>query len=85
MLIYFSVRACIMHTAQCLGLIIDINKIQIYFKSRLLVHNNHEAEAQRSYAHTALNDKAEREHTHNSFGPLPHGYCERKHIKYYYF
>ena len=26
----------------------------------------------------ALNYKTEREHTRNSLGPLPQGYCERK-------
>ena len=26
----------------------------------------------------ALNEKTEREHTRNSFGLLPQGYCERK-------
>ena len=37
-----------------------------------------EAEAQRSCAHAALNDKTEREHARNYFGFLPQGYCEQK-------
>jgi len=46
--------------------------------SRFFVHNNPEAEAQRSlYAHAALNEKTEREYARNSFGLLPQGYCER--------
>ena len=36
------------------------------------VNNNPEAEAQRSYAHVALNDKTEREHA-----PTPLGFCLR--------
>ena len=48
--------------------------------SFFLVHKNPEAEAQWSSAQAALNYKTEREreHTHTSFWPLPHGYCERK-------
>ena len=42
------------------------------------IHNNPEAEAQRSYAHAALNDKTEGEYARNSFRFLPQGYCERK-------
>ena len=48
----------------------------------LMVHNNFEAEVQRSYAHAALNHKTEREHARNSFGLLPQGYCELKTPKY---
>ena len=39
------------------------------------VHNNLEAEAQRS---SKLNDKTKIEHVHTSFGLLPEGYCEQK-------
>ena len=42
------------------------------------VQNNPEAEAQKSYAHAALNGKTERKHTQNFFGLQPQGYCERK-------
>ena len=45
------------------------------------VHNNPEAEAQRGPVQAALNYKTEREHTSNSFGLLPQGYCERKTLK----
>ena len=44
----------------------------------VFVHNNPEAEAQRSYAHAALNDKTEREHARNSCGLLVQCYCEQK-------
>ena len=51
-------------------------KIQEFY-----VHNNPEAEAQRSYAHAALNYKTKSEHARNSFRLLPQGYCERKTLK----
>ena len=50
-------------------------KIQGFF-----VHSNPEAAAHRSYAHAALNYKAEKEHTSNSIGPLPQDYYERKNL-----
>ena len=45
------------------------------------VHNNPEAEAQRTSVQTALNNKTEREseHANSSFGSQPQGYSERKH------
>ena len=36
----------------------------------VFVHNDPEAEAQKSYAYAALNDKTDREHTRNSFRRL---------------
>ena len=44
----------------------------------IFVLNNPETEAQRSYAHVALNEKIEREHARNSSRLFPQGYCERK-------
>ena len=44
----------------------------------VFIHNNHEAEAQRSYVHVALNYNIESENARNSFELLPQGYCERK-------
>ena len=42
-----------------------------YFKDLgFFVQNNPEVEAQRSYAHAALNDKTEKEHARNAFGRL---------------
>ena len=46
--------------------------------SAYFVHYNPEEEAQRSYAHAALNDKTEKELARNSFGLLPQGYCDPK-------
>ena len=44
--------------------------------------DNPKAEAQRIYAHAALNYKTEREHARNFFGLLPQRYCEGKTPKY---
>ena len=40
---------------------------------RVFVHNNPETNAQRSYAHAALNHKTEREHACNEFGLMSQG------------
>ena len=44
----------------------------------VFVHKNSEAEAQRSYAHAALNDKTERDYARNSFGHLIQSYFDCK-------
>ena len=44
----------------------------------VFVHINPDAEAQRRYAHAALNYKTESAHARNFFRLLPQGYCEGK-------
>ena len=64
------------------GLVHRLITIQIeHFMSSFqgfFVHNNPEAEAERSSAQAALNYKTERENVRNSFGPLLQGFCEGK-------
>ena len=44
----------------------------------VFVHNNPGSEAQRSYAHSALNQKTEKDHARNSSGFMPQDYYEQK-------